>query len=484
MPTYTSYAGEIASQLGAMRTKGHHEAAANRPPSDSLRMDQHEASLQSDAEKWLASEQLFFDAALTDASKSVADIQQKTIALQMTVEQLLSDSSLQSTIEADLAGERQKLMLAAGNRMEAEVDWRHFRAINNIQHLADYPESRIFHFGLIFGLALIETCINAFFYENSAGLVGGIAVALGVALINLVGALFLGIGWRYKNLVAIDKKIAGWTCLAIFIVLAIYCNALFASFRSEFQLLLDPSDVIQMRQAFLLATGEAKKIFIADMNFADLTSFILFGLGLILSCFAFYKGYTADDKYPGHGKKDRLVKKFQEIELDKQEILRQKIKDILHRSRAEIQSAVNEPGQLNGRAALRISDLQGAVATASTRAGAIQRDFANALTAYREANTAVRATDPPAHFKTIPDLSTRISSSAADAVILGLSQVRESVDGMRLKYQEPLRNRMQAFQVDSAAIMTQTFTQFLRNVENEAKEKIDRKNSTIHRAEV
>ncbi|WP_310387912.1 hypothetical protein [Roseateles sp.] len=482
MPTYTSYAGEIASQLGAMRTKGHHEAAANRPASDSLRMDQHESALQNDAEKWLASEQLFFDTALTEASKAVADIQQKTIALQMNVEQLLSDSSLQSTIEADLAGERQKLMLAAGDRMRAEVDWRHFRAINNIQQQADYPESRYFHFGLIFVLALIETFINAFFYENSAGLLGGIAVALGVALINLGGALGLGIGWRYKNLLAADKRIVGWMCFCIFIVFAIYCNALFASFRSEFQILLDPSDVIQMRQAFLLATGEAKKIFIADMHFADLTSFILFGLGLILSCFAFYKGYTADDKHPGYGKKDRLVKKLQQIELEKQEILRQQIKDFLQRRRAEIQSTANEPSQLNGRAALRISDLQGAVATACTQGGAIQRDFSNALMAYREANTAVRATDPPPHFKIIPDLTSRISCSAAEAVVLGLGQAREDANALRDKYQVALRDRMQAFQLDSAAIMNQTFGLFLRNVEDEAKEKIDRLTPTIHRA--
>ena len=482
MPTYSSYSGEIAIQLGALRTKGHDEAALNRPASDSLRMDQHEAGLQTDAEKSLASEQMLFDIALTEASRAIADIQQKTIALEMSADQLLSDSSLLSTIEADMAADRQGLVASAGDRMRAEVDWRHFRAINDIQQQANYPESQTWHYALIAFLALVETCINAFFYENSAGLLGGVVVAFGVSIVNMFGALFLGMGWRYKNLAAIDKRVAGWLCFVLFVVLSIYCNALFSSFRAEYQLLLDPTDTLQIRQAFTLATGEAKKVFLVDMHFADLMSFILFGVGFILSCLAFYKGYTSDDKYPDHGRKDRLVKKMQFIEIEKQDLLREKVKVFLHRRRAEVQAAVNEPSQLSSRASMRISELQGAAASANSQARAVQRDFQLVLSAYRDANAAVRATATPAYFKEVPDLTGRVSCASAEETIAGLTATREEIHSLRDRLQGPLRDKIQAMQGDSATILNQTFGQFLRDIEAEAQGRIDRLTPAIHRA--
>lgn len=482
MPTYTSYSGEIAIQLGAMRTKGHDEAALNRPASDSLRMDLHEVGLQTDAQKCLAAEQMFFDTALTEAARAVAEIQQKTIALQMSAEQLLSDSSLLSTIEADMAADRQGLVTSAGDRMRAEVDWRHFRAINNIQSQASYPESQTWHYALIALLALVETCINAFFYENSAGLLGGVVIAFGVSIVNMFGALFLGMGWRNKNLAAIDKRVIGWLCFVLFVVLSIYCNALFSSFRAEYQLLIDPTDTLQVRQAFTLATGEAKKVFLIDMHFADLMSFILFGVGFILSCLAFYKGYTSDDKYPEHGRKDRLVKKMQIIEIEKQDLLRQKVKEFLLRRRAEVQAIVNEPSQLSSRASMRISELQGAAASANSQSRAVQRDFQLVLGAYRDANAAVRATATPAYFKEVPDLTAHVSCAAAEETIKGLTAIREEVHSLRDRLQGPLRDRIQTLQGDSATILNQTFSQFLRDIEAEAQDRIDRLTPTIHRA--
>lgn len=481
MAALNSYAGEIAAELDAYRERGQKEAAAHRPPSDSSHLDQYETTLQAEAYKWLAAEQKVFNAVLSEASRAIVDLRQKTIELQSKVGQLLADDSIRSTIEADMSEERSKLVSAVEARMRAEVDWRHLRARHRITLQAVYPESMLWHMALVAALALAETCINAFFYENAQGLVGGFTVALGVALVNMVGALLLGFGYRYKNLASMDGRTLGWTCLLLFVCLCVYCNALFAAFRSEYQILVDPSDPLQVRQSFAAALNEARHIFILDMHIADLSSFVLFGLGLVLSGLAFYKGYTLDDKYPGHGKLDRTVNAAREVELRQQELLRSKIKDLLHRSRAAVQAAIHDPAQLVSLASRRILDLGAAQSMLTGQAENIQRDFALVLTGYRNANVAVRATLPPEYFKDIPDLASSVDAASAARHVEQLAAIQEEVKVYREQVQELLNAKLQRLQNDAASVLNTAFTAYLQEVEEEAKEGINRKIPLIHR---
>jgi hypothetical protein len=484
MPIYTSYAGEIAAQLDEYRSQGQKEAAAHRPPSDSLRMDQYEAALHADADKWLTTEQRLFDAVLTETSQAVVDTHQKTVTLQNNVDQLLSDSSLLTTVKADMADERGKLVAATEKRMRAEVDWRNLRLSNNISAQAVYPESHILHFGIIAVLALVETFINAFFYENAQGLLGGFFVALGVSIVNMGGAVSLGFGFRHKNLRATESKLAGWTCLFMFVVISIYCNALFAAFRSEYQLLADPTDPLQVRKGFALAAANAGRVFFLDMHIADLSSFVLFALGIFLSGFAFYKGYSLDDRYPGYGKLDRLVKACRVAEAELQELLRQRVRDWLHHRRADVQSALNEPSQIIGLTSRRIADLTSAEICLKNQAATIQRDFAMVLSAYRNANTAVRATEPPAYFRETEDLSGRVNGAGAKQLVQQVEAIQIDIKHFRETYQEPLNAKLQGLQSDSALILNNHFFEFLKDVESEAQERINRTVAAIHRATV
>lgn len=477
-----NYKGELSFKLAEYRTKGQKTASQNLPPTDATGMDNNETSLLSEADKWLVDEQRLFDFSLTEASRAGVEAQQKAVELQAKVDQLVSDTSLLRTIEADMSADRQALVAAAEGRMKTEVDYRFFRAVNGITEQARYPESHVMHVAIVLGLALLETIINAFFYENAQGLMGGFTVALGVAVVNMGGAMLLGVGFRNKNLAALEMKIMGWLCLLLFLVFSIYCNALFAAFRSEYQLLVDPSEPLQLREAFTLAAGEAKRIFVFDMQVADLTSFILLGLGVLLSLLAFYKGYTFDDKFPGHGFKDRTMVAAQRAELMKQDLLRQKIKDFLQHRRAEVQAAIHEPAQLINRVSSRLAELQNAQAMLKVQSQSVQRDFALVLGAYRDANTAVRATDPPKYFKEIPVLTHRVNDDGAAPLIQSLNRMQEELKAQREQHQEPLNNRLHQLQGDAAEIMSKTFTQFLAEVELEAKGRIDRLVHAIHRA--
>ena len=142
----------------------------------------------------------------------------------------------------------------------------------------------------------------------------------------------------------------------------------------------DPTEFKEVAAAFQRAWPEAMRIFRADMQFRDLWSFLLFGLGILLSIAAFWKGYTLDDKYPGHGHVAKELKKAVQAEHELQNQLRQKVKDLLHHRKAAVQAAIHEPSTQMGMLARRIADLTSSeIASVSTELQTSLRAVADIL---------------------------------------------------------------------------------------------------------
>ena len=481
MTIFTNYSGELVTKLQDFRVRGQKEASLHRPSSDAAGPDQNESALRSDAESWLNSEQRLFDTTLTELSRGVIEARQKALQLSGQFNQLISDDSATSSVDAELAGDRPVLVTVTENRLRAEAALKYFRASNNIHEEANYPESVLWHFGILLVFALVETGVNTFFYENSQGLLGGFFVALAIAGLNIGSATLLGYWFRYKNLAPLDKKFVGWAAFVTFVLSAIFCNALFASFRTEYQLVTDPSEVAQLSAAFQRAWPESMRIFHADMQFKDHWSFLLFGIGGLLSIAALWKGYTLDDQYPGHGRLDKTYKKAcidEQLQHDK---VRQKVKELLHHRKAAVQAALHEPATQVGMLARRIADLTNARGTLESHASAIQRDFSLVVEAYRNANNSVRAVPPPAYFRESTGLSMRVDGAGAERVISELSAVQDELKVMGETYREPLNAKLRALQEVTSAILNKTLTNYLGYVLKEAEDTIARMTPTIHR---
>lgn len=481
MATYTSYSGEIADKLQEYRARGQKEASKHRPSADSAGPDQNESALRSDAENCLNSEQRLFDTTLTEVSRSVTEARQKAIELRGQVDQLVSDDSATSSVEAELAGDRPALVKSTEARFRAEAALKYFRATNSIHEEAVYPESVIWHIGVLAVFALIETGVNTFFYENSQGLLGGFFVALGIAALNIASAMVLGYWFRYKNLASVDKRIIGWSSLVAFVLTAVFFNALFASFRSEYQLVADPSEIAQLNAAFQRAWPEAMLVFRADMQFRDLWSFLLFGIGILLSVAAFWKGYTLDDQYPCHGSMDKAYKKACADEQLQQDKIRQKVKELLHHRKAAVQATLHEPATQIGMLARRIADLTHARSTLDSQVAQIQRDFSMVVEAYRNANMSVRSVPAPEYFKEPPNLSMRVDGSGAASVLDELSAVQAELRVLGETHRQPLNDKLKALQGDTSHILDKTLTVYLGEVRKDAEETITRMTPTIHR---
>lgn len=484
MATATVYSGQLASKLEDYRSIGMKEAAKFRPPQDAAGPDQHELALKTEADGYLNGEQRAFDAALIEASREVNTARQKATQHQVAVEQLLSDTNTLETVEAELASDRMALIRATAARLRAEKEFNYYRAVNNIHEEARYPESKLWHFGVIVGLSVLEMVANAFFFENNQGLLGGLFVAAGLAFLNMLSAVILGAGFRYKNLANLDKKIFGWTCLVVFVLVAIFCNALFASFRSEYQLVLDPTEPRQVSEAFLRAWPQALSIFRADMQLKDQASFILFGFGLILSTLAFLKGYGIDDKYPGYGQKDRDLKKLLNEETRLQESARQKIRELLHSRKAAVHAAIHEPTTQIGILARRVADLQNARTHLHSQANAIDREYVMVIDAYRSANTGVSVVPRPEYFKERPVLLVRVDSAQADAVLEELAKVQDEIKLISTQLKDPLNQRLSNLQSDTSEILKKTMSAFLAEVLKEAQEMVEATVQAIQRAKL
>lgn len=481
MPTFRNYAGELPTRLQDYRSKGQREAGKNRPPADAAAPDQHESALQAEGEGWLSNEQHLFDTTLNEVARSVTQARQRVIELGTQFQQLLGDEAAASAVSAELANDRAALVQATETRLRYEADLRSHRATNEIHEEPSYPDSWLWHAGVILMLGLLEVVVNAFFYENSNGLLGGFFVALGIAVVNMGSAFGLGYAFRYKNLRSAEKRVWGWLAVIGFVLFMVFCNALFAAFRSEYQLIIDPSDPTQTAQAFARAWPEATLIFRANMEFKDPSSFILFGIGIVLSVLAFWKGYTLDDKYPGHGPKDRKYRRALADEQAHQEAVRQRVREFLHRKKAAVQAAIHEPTTQIGMLARRVADLEHARGLLETQIAAVRRDHALVTNAYRHANAAVRSVPPPAYFGEPPALKTEVSGAGAQSVLTDLEAVQRELKRLGDDYREPLNARLRALQDDTTDILSRMMAVFQADVLHEAEGRIARATHTNQR---
>jgi len=479
----TTYAGQLSAKLQEYRELGQKDGRKNRPPQNAANPDQHEVALKADAEGYLNREQQLFDAALTEASREATQARQKVAQHQLTVDQLVSDTGTLAAVEAELSSDRASLVRALEARLRSQAELNYFRAVNSIHEEAHYPESRIWHLGLIAILAVIEMVANAFFFENSQGLVGGLFVAFGIAAVNMLIALLAGLGFRYQNLAGSEKKAFGWAVVVLFALATMFCNALFASFRSEYQLVLDPTEPLQVREAFMRAWPQAVGLFRAEMVLKDQQSFILFVFGIILSIVAFWKGYTMDDKHPDYGRKDRKQKQLLAEESRLQEAARQKVKEILHTRKAAVHAALQEPNNQVGMLARRTADLQHARTQLQAQAAAIGREYAMVVDAYRHANVGIRTIPAPAYFEAKPQLSFRTDASHAEAVVTELTSVQEEVRKIAGESKDALNERIQALQSDTSEVLKKTMAVFLAEIQKEAQENVSASTEVIRRVQ-
>ena len=64
----------------------------------------------------------------------------------------------------------------------------HYKSENNLFRTAVYPTAKVWHWGIILAMILLESVMNGFMLGQGAerGLVGGVVIAVGIAFLNVL----------------------------------------------------------------------------------------------------------------------------------------------------------------------------------------------------------------------------------------------------------------------------------------------------------
>lgn len=311
------------------------------------------------------------------------------------------------------------------HELETQAHLNQFRAANRINRPAIYPASSTAHLTLLAAIGLFEALLNVFFYGQGQSLVDALMTALFVSAVNVLFCFGFGIGVRnLNNNIGSKQKAVGWMAAIGWVIFAFHLNKYLSLFRS-FLVIAKDSDPV----AFANHQTSAVMFNLSPFSgFAglDLSSWLLFGVGTLISIFALRKGYTSDDPYPQFGSIDRRYRAAREAYLIEEHKLRGEVEAIGTAAEAVISAL-----ELSRQTALTkftemANLLEKTVKDYERDSQSIESDFRHLIEVYRNANLQVRTTAPPLYFKVPLTIARR--TIAVDVRWLG-----DSIDGIRVE---------------------------------------------------
>ncbi|UFZ03138.1 hypothetical protein LQG66_28440 [Bradyrhizobium ontarionense] len=268
---------------------------------------------------------------------------------------------------------------------------KEFREANRLRRAARPPSNRYTTLGLLVFLVGAEAGLNGFFFAKGAtlGLLGGIVMALGISFVNVVTSFSVGLlPMRWINHRNLPIKLVGLLIAAVALAALVCLHGFAAHYR-------DATALVGEDRAFAVAR---ETLVSSPLMLGDLNSFYLFGLGLVLSAMAVWKGYTFDDPYPGYGAHSRRAEEAREDYSDEHALLFEDLEDIKEKTVADLDEGIRRiplfPQQAAKVRAQREAELRSFQAYESSIEAAVNR----LLAIYRDANRAARQSPAPAYF--------------------------------------------------------------------------------------
>jgi ElaB/YqjD/DUF883 family membrane-anchored ribosome-binding protein len=427
-------AGSISELRKQMEELGVKEGGFLRPDSASDSPDLNEIKVVLQAKQFGEAEESDRTDSFVDAEKKISDIDQKIEAIEAACNSNLEHDLLEGAFHSALSKEEHSLVTACARELEARAALNSFKTRNQISDPAHYPPDQLFHFAFLIMFVVIETVVNAFFYQGSSGLLGGAVVALSVSVVNMSLAAALGSMYRYVNLPDLKEKITGYAGLIAFIVLALVLNLIFSTFRVQYELLqqqviqenlADPTTAMLVA-AFRTAVSDAFRVFVLEFPEIDVMSFVLFFVGAICSCLAFWKGYSHDDKHPGYGEMDRRHKATELAFTNAKDQAFNAAVDKVHQIANEVDELRTSliASQRNSHALK--AQVQGAQSIFDGNVRKIQGELNLVIEAYRGANKATRSTPAPKYFEQQSNITPEVNNERIENLL-------ESIDKLSTK---------------------------------------------------
>jgi len=472
--TYTS--GKISDLRKKMESLGVKEGGALRPDASSNSPDLNEITVILEAKQFVEVEESIRTDAFLEAEKKLTEIDQRLESIEATCNSSLNHDLLEGAFQSALSKEENALVVACAKEMESHAALNSFKTRNQISDPAHYPADQLFHFSLLIMFVAIETVINAFFYQGSSGLLGGAVVALSISAVNMSLAAALGCLYRYVNLPKTREKITGYSGIIFFVILALVLNLIFSTFRVQYELVqqrviqdnLSEPTTVMLVVAFRTAVADAFRVFLLEFPDIDVLSFVLFFIGIICSCLAFWKGYTYDDKHPGYGDMDRRHKtaaKLYNFVKDQSfnsavEKVHQVLKEV-EDLRASLISSQRNSYTLKAQ-------IQGAQSSYEGNIKKIQGELNLVIEGYRGANKATRTTPAPAYFDKLPIIIPEDSGADLQKLISATDQLSQKSKSVADEKLILLSDKLQLIRTRIHQLVQEEFQKYLKTITKSA----------------
>ncbi|MDB5658478.1 MAG: rane protein [Cypionkella sp.] len=333
-------------------------------------------------------------------------------------------------------------------RLNETFTWRaRYRERNRLQRPAKEFEGWIKVFSLTIILVVIEAGINSYLFSkgNEFGLLGGLLAALIVSVVNVGGSAMLGYLARYLHHCNLLLKLGGLIFVLVWMAFAVAMNLGVAHFRDGLESGLSWAEATEGAVPALLAR---------PLYLASIESWLLVGIGLLISVLSFRKGWHTDDPYPGYGRLERSLTKARSVyELE----LHNALEDLKDRRDQAIEELQDASEQVRNGITEAIDALFGqSTLGAHLKTYLEQCDVktAHLLAVYRDANRAARKDPSPKSFDRVYKFGAfkpeSIEVSRRENAEAEASRVTATVDGAINEIFEQFETARLAFDVTRA----------------------------------
>ena len=315
-------------------------------------------------------------------------------------------------MQSKASGQLQELEAKKRNRIKEllktelknQRQYNAFRVLHCLQHReAHYPSSQWLHWAYLACFLLLESIFNSYFFKEAtdAGFLGGIFIAGMISVVNVMFAYFLGsfvipqfhlVHPGIRTVLASAGMLACVTAIIFSNLAAAHTRAIIAS---------NQASQVTSTEAFQQAILQLKD---RPLGIDHLEAWILLGLGLGIAALAIWKGYTADDPYPGYGELDRQLKEAKNEYSREREAYTHEIIARVMQIRQELEAFLRKAQSTVAEYHNSIKESNQAAHEYSEALAEDNRILVAMVRYYREVNKSVRTNPYPAYFDRDPDI--------------------------------------------------------------------------------
>jgi hypothetical protein len=362
--------------------------ASNKPPQDAQSLDDVEQAIvgRVEEEKKTSFQVLEDQFQTFDGRLQSLDLEGQFGLIQQANASSLSDFKAEAASGVDeLHGLRRDLKTAEDELVSFKARHRLDRAAK-----VSTPLWRTFKIVLIVFLVIVEMVMNGTFLAKGSeqGIVGGVTEAAAFAVLNIGSALIFSILCvRFLIHRSIFLKFLGLLGLVAYVAIALGVNLALAHYREVSATVFSGAGVEVMTR---LKTS--------PLGLQELNSWLLFGVGLMFSLFAFIDGCYLTDPYPGFAGVQKRLDAARSRYIDRKLDLIDDLRTVRDDHNEKVQEIVRDLSARRKESAAIISHRQRTSALFNEHQNHLERTANALLTLYRNANRAARTEPEPSYF--------------------------------------------------------------------------------------